>query len=113
MTTKTYKVLGQSAPAAGTDTILYTVPALTSAVCSSLTIVNRNTSGVTGALRIAVVPSGQTLGTQHYLEYDRLLETRGSLKLVLGFTLAAGDRVYVRADTAEFSFSLFGGQITA
>ena len=35
-----YKVLGQSNPAATTLTTLYTVPAVTSAVCSTLSICN-------------------------------------------------------------------------
>ena len=35
-----YKVLGQSKPAAGTLTTLYTVPSSTEAVISSLTIAN-------------------------------------------------------------------------
>lgn len=37
----TYKVLGQSAPAATTAVDLYTVPALTSTIVSTITVCNR------------------------------------------------------------------------
>ena len=40
----TYKVLGQSNPAATTATTLYTVPAATSAIASTITICNQSTS---------------------------------------------------------------------
>ena len=66
-----YKVLGQSAPSATTATTLYTVPSATSAVVSTLTVCNRDTSG--GTYRIAVRPGGAALANQHYLAYDTAL----------------------------------------
>ncbi len=104
---KTYKVLGQSAPTANTDTTLYTVPANTNAVCSSLVMCNRSSTALS-TLRIAVIPSGQTLNNQHYISYEELLDIRERKSLVLGFSLAAGDKIVVRGNTANLSFSLFG-----
>lgn len=109
---KAYKVLGQSAPVAATATAIYTVPASTTAVISTLAYVNRDGTGITAAIRVAVVPSGQTLAVQHYIEFDKLVETRGSNKLTIGVTLAAGDKVYIQSDTGNVSFSLFGVEIT-
>jgi hypothetical protein len=43
----TYKILGQAAPAATTETTLYSVPAATQAVISTITVANRTASSVT------------------------------------------------------------------
>lgn len=108
---KAYKVLGQAAPAADTDTTLYTVPAGKSAVSSSLTICNRD-AGIVAAYRVAVVPSGATLSNQHYINYDKPLNAADTIALVLGLTLAAGDKIVVRASSANVSFGLFGSEIS-
>ena len=55
----TYKVLGQSAPAATTNTNLYTVPAASSAVISTIVVANRSAAAVT--YRIAIRPAGATV----------------------------------------------------
>ena len=110
--TKTYKVAGQAAPVANTDVTLYTVPVGKSFVASSLIIANRNLSGTTASLKVAIVPNGETLSEKHYIEYGKLLESRGSVKLTLGLSLASGDRIIIRADTGETSFSLFGVELS-
>ena len=104
-----YKVLGQSAPAATTNTDLYTVPAGTSAVCSTLCVVNR---GTTTAFRVAVRPAGATLDLQHYIVYDSVVSRFNSSFMTLGLTLAATDVVTVYSATATLSFSLFGTEIS-
>jgi hypothetical protein len=104
-----YKVLGQAAPSANSDTTLYIVPASASAVCSTLAICNR---GVTTTVRVAVRPSGAGLDNQHYLLYDVIVSQYDTLFLTLGLTLATTDVVTVRAATADLSFSLYGSEIT-
>lgn len=106
-----YKVLGQAAAAAATDTLLYTVPANTQTIGSSVAAANRDPA-VTAAYRVAVVPSADSLNTKHYLRYDKLLAPRDDNQMVIGISLAAGDKVYVRSDTGNVSFSLFGNEIT-
>ena len=101
----TYKVLGQSAPAATTNTDLYTVPGGASAVCSTLAICNR---GVSTTIRVAVRPAGATLANQHYIVFDTALNQNDTMLLTLGISLAATDVVTVYAGTANTSFSLFG-----
>ena len=105
----TYKVLGQSNPAATTATTLYTVPAATSAVISTLSIANL---GVSTTYRVAVRPAGASLANQHYLAYDVPLNANDSAMLTLGVTLAATDVVTVYAGTANLAFSLFGSELT-
>jgi hypothetical protein len=106
--TITYKVLGQSAPSATTNTDLYTVPGATSAVCSTLACCNR---GVSTTFRVAVRPAGATIANAHYVVYDNYVEAGDSIFLTLGITLATTDVVTVYAGTANTSFSLFGSEI--
>jgi glucose-6-phosphate dehydrogenase assembly protein OpcA len=107
----TYKVLGQSAPAATTATNLYTVPAATSAVVSTLVIANRASTPAT--YRISIRPGGASQADQHYIAYDVTVGSADSTTLTLGITLAATDVVTVYASSANLSFNLFGSEITA
>jgi len=105
-----YKVLGQSAPSATTDTTLYTVPASTSAVVSTISVCNRDTGS--GTFRIAIRPAGASIANQHYVVYDAALAANATATFTLGVTLATTDVVTVRASTANFSFSAFGSEIS-
>lgn len=105
----TYKVLGQSAPSATTDTTLYTVPAATNAVVSTIVIANR--ASTAASYRIAIRPAGATLANQHYVAYDVSVGANDSTALTLGITLAATDVVTVYASTANLSFTAFGSEI--
>ena len=106
----TYKVLGQSNPAATTLTSLYTVPASTSAVVSSMTITNLGASSAT--YRIAVRPAGASIANQHYLAYDISIATLDTMTLTLGLTLATTDVISVYASTATMSFAAYGSEIS-
>jgi glucose-6-phosphate dehydrogenase assembly protein OpcA len=105
----TYKVLGQSNPSATTATTLYTVPASTSTVVSTISICNQASSAA--SYRIAVRPAGATLAAQHYLAYDIALAANDTTALTLGVTLATTDVVTVYASSATLSFSAFGSEI--
>ena len=106
-----YKVLGQVAPGATTDTTLYTVPSATEAVISTIIVANRATSAAT--YRIAIRPDAATLANQHYIAYDVTVGAGDSTTLTLGLTLDAADVITVRGSTADLSFSAFGSEITA
>lgn len=105
----TYKVLGQSAPSATSNTTLYTVPSSTSAVCSTLAVCNR---GPATTFRVAVRAGGSSLANQHYIVYDAFLDQYQSVYLTIGATLQASTIVTVYAGTASVSFSLFGSELT-
>jgi hypothetical protein len=105
----TYKVLGQSNPAANTATTLYTVPSSTSAVASTLTVCNL---GISTTVRVAVRPGAATLANQHYVVYDTAVNANDTLFFTLGLSLAAGDVVTVQAGTATVAFNLYGTEIT-
>lgn len=105
----TYKVLGQSSPAATTLTSLYTVPAATSAVTSTLTVCNY---GVSTTVRVAVRPAGAGIANQHYIIYETTVNANDTLFFTIGLSLATTDVVSVYAGTATVSFNLYGTEIT-
>jgi glucose-6-phosphate dehydrogenase assembly protein OpcA len=105
-----YKVLGQSAPSATTATTLYTVPASTSAVVSTITVANRDTSS--GTFRIAIRPAGAALATSHYIAFDTIIDANASVNFTIGVTLATTDVITVYASSANMTFSAFGSEIS-
>ena len=106
----TYKVLGQNNPTSNTLTTLYTVPASTSAVCSTLSICNlANTSS---SFRVAIRPSDAALNNKHYIAYDTPVPSNDTIHLTLGMSLAATDVVSVYAGSSNISFNLFGSEIS-
>lgn len=108
--TETFKVLGQVAPAASTETTVYTVPASTSVVVSSITVCNRGTGAA--RYRIAIVPGGGATANKDYLAFDTRIVDRATDAHVYGLTLAATDVIKVEADSADLSFAVFGTELT-
>jgi glucose-6-phosphate dehydrogenase assembly protein OpcA len=108
---KSYKILGQAAPSATTNTTLYTVPSATEAVVSSIVIANRTSSQAT--YRIALRPAGATIENKNYIAYDVVVDASDSTTLTLGITLAATDVITVYASTENLSFNALGSEITA
>ncbi len=105
-----YKVLGQSAPSATTATTLYTVPASTDTVVSTIVVANRAASA--GTYRIAIRPGGASLANSHYLAYDVAIAANDSTALTLGITLDATDVITVYASSADMTFTAFGSEIS-
>ena len=105
-----YKVLGQSAPSATTNTDVYTVGSGKQAIVSTITIANRSAGAK--SYRIAVRPAGTTLANQHYIAYDVAIAANDTTALTLGITLTATDVVTVYASTADLSFGIFGSEIS-
>lgn len=106
----TYKVLGQSAPAATTEVDLYTVPASTAAIVSTITVANRGTAA--GTFRIYVSPAGAATANANYLVYDASLNAKSTISFTFGITLATTDELRVYASTADFSFNAFGTELS-
>lgn len=105
-----YKVLGQSAPSATTNTDVYTSPASTQTVISTISVANRAATAAT--FRIAIRVAGAAIANSHYIAYDATVAANDATNLTLGVTLAATDVVTVYASTANLSFNLFGSQIS-
>lgn len=105
----TYKVLGQSNPAATTSTALYTVPAATQAIISTLTVCNQSATSAT--FRISISVNGAALSAKEYIAYDTTVGGNGIQSFTLGLSLGAADVVRIYASSATLSFSAFGTEI--
>lgn len=107
--TDTVKVLGQSSPAAATLTNLYVVPAVTSAVLSSLMVANLSESPQT--YRVAVAVAGAADALSQYLRYDAVLLPNEARTIVAGISLATTDVIRVQS-SGNVTFMAFGVQVT-
>jgi hypothetical protein len=108
--TSTVKVLGQASPGAASLSTLYTVPALTSAVCSSIVVCNQSATPTT--FRIAVRPAGASIDPKHYIYYNVAISGNDTFVCTIGATLAATDVISVYATLATLSFNVFGQEIS-
>ena len=106
----TLKVLGQSAPGAASLTTLYTVPAVTSTVCSSIIVCNRSATAT--SFRVAVRPAGAAISNEMYLYYDVTIAGNDTFIATIGISLATTDVVSVYATLATLSFNLMGQENT-
>jgi glucose-6-phosphate dehydrogenase assembly protein OpcA len=105
-----YKVLGQENPAATTLTTLYTVPAATEAVISSIVVANL--TAVAATFRIAVRPAGASIADEHYVGYDITVGASDSTVLTVGITMEATDVLSVYGSTADITFQAYGSEIS-
>ncbi len=107
---ETYKVLAQLNPGATTLTPLYTVPALTSAVCSTLMVCNRSASPTT--YRVSIAKANAADSDEQYIAYDLTIGGLASQDYTIGATLATTDVIRVYVNDATVSFNLFGAERT-
>lgn len=106
----TYKVLGQLAPGAATLSTLYTTPASTETVVSSIVIANR--SATPTSYRIAVRPAGAGISNEHYIAYDIAIGANETQIMTIGVTLEATDVISVYNTLATLSFNAYGVERT-
>ena len=106
-----YKVLGQAHPAGTADTTLYTAPAATQAVVSTLSITNVTAS--TASARVYVRVAGAAAAISNAILYDVPLAANSVAAFTLGMTLNATDVVTVRSSAGvSLTFQLFGSEIS-
>jgi len=104
-----YKILGQVNPSATTNTDVYTVPAASSAVVSTISITSLDASSQT--FRIAFRKAGASIDNKQYLAYNTTIAALDTVVLTLGITLAATDVITVYASNANLVFQVFGSEI--
>jgi glucose-6-phosphate dehydrogenase assembly protein OpcA len=106
-----YKVLGQEALTAETATTVYTVPAATEAIVSTIVVCNR--AAVANTFRIAIRPDGDTLANEHYIAYDVPIAANDATNLTIGVTMNAGDIITAYGGAAStLSVNVFGSEIS-
>lgn len=106
-----YKILGQSLPANTSNATLYTVPASTEGIVSTLTLTN--VTGTDASVRVFVVPDGGSASTSNALVYDATISANSYTAFTLGITLAAADSLVVRTGTGNaVCFQAFGTELS-
>lgn len=96
-------ILGQSAPAAATNTTVYTVP-VSKLASTIVSITNRGPNSA--AIRLAVAATG-TPADSEWLEFDTPLEAGGVLERT-GIVANAGENFVVYTSAATVSVSIYG-----
>lgn len=105
-----YKILGQAHPAASTSTDLYTCPASTQTVVSTISIAN--VTAVTGRARVWVAKAGAANANVFALMYDVVIGGNSSNTFTLGITLDATDKIRVwSTNGADLTFHAYGSEI--
>ena len=108
-----YRVLGQTNPAASTNTIAYTVTSGASAILSSIMVTNQQANG--SMYYIAIVPSGQNQqypASKNFISYSSPVPANDTISLISGITMGSNDSIIVSANNANVSFSVFGTEIS-
>lgn len=111
MTVDTYKTLGQAVSVASTDVNVYTVPASTAAIVSTLCIANR--SGTDDVVFVYVRVAGAATANKQLILPGKRVPANGVVNVIEGITLGAGDVVTINAGSANLSASLFGVEKTS
>ena len=104
------KPLGRSAPAAATPATLYTAPASTTTIVSSLVICNTNAASDT--FRVYLVPSGGSLNVNNAVYYDVAITGKNSFSANIVPVLMTGDFIMVWSLNGYCTFTASGLEIT-
>lgn len=106
-----YKTLGQEDLTTTNLTDVYTVPAGTETVLSTIIIANR--TAVADSFRIGIRTGGDPISNEHFIAFDVPIAANDSTTLTLGLTVEATDVVSVKATTANaLSVNIFGAEVT-
>jgi hypothetical protein len=105
-----YKILGQAAPANTSNANLYTVPASTEVIISSLAITNVTATDAT--YRIYVRAAGATAADSNALVKGATAAKNTTTTIGIGISLAATDIITVQSGTANaITFHAFGTEV--
>lgn len=106
----TYKILGQTAPANTSNADLYTVPADTQTVVSTLFVTN--VTGTDATCRVYIRKDGAAASDSNALVKDGTVVKNDFKAVTTGITLDAGDVITVQSGTGSaLTFQLFGSEV--
>ena len=100
----------QGTSSTGTYATLYTTPASTEAVISSVVITNQSSSAVT--IRIGLDATAGTPGDSEWLVYDAAVAGNDTVALTLGITMDASKYLRVSSSANTCNFSAFLSEIS-
>ena len=107
---ETNKCLAQLKSAANTLEKLYTVPAVTQTVLSSIVVCNQSATATSFSVQIRIAGAGSD--TKQYLYFTVAIPGNDTFIATIGATLATTDEVWVLATLATLSWNLFGVEIS-
>lgn len=109
--TTNYKILGQTAPTAATETLNYTVPTSTSTLVRSINVTN--TSSTADTYNIALVTTAASAATSaQFIAYNNSIPGNSTLTIKAGYTLPAAGGIRVTSTNGTSTFSTFGAEIS-
>lgn len=100
----------QLRPAAATTSDLYTVPAATRTLISTIAVANDDTVSTT--VRVTVAPLGAADATVHRVVPDSTIQANSVVGFTLGITLKATDKIRCRSASGNVNFHAFGVEKT-
>lgn len=103
-------VLGQLLPPAATLQALYTVPAATQAVVSTIVVCEQAGANTTYSISVAI--GGAADVPLQYIAFNAPLQPNETKGFTLGVTLGIADVIRVKSVSGQVSFSAFGVQLT-
>lgn len=107
---ETLKRLGANDLAATTNTDVYTAPASTQAVASSVSVCNRTAGNLTFRLSHLDAATGAP-ANEDYFVYDQTILANSSQFFQLGITMAATDTISAYASNTGISVIVWGSEI--
>lgn len=108
----TYKRLGaaQGSGTIGTAANIYTCPASTAAVVSTITVCNASASSAT--YTICVSTASATFQAAGYIVYQGTIAANDTIALTMGLTLDATNKyLTASSSSASVAFNVFGSEI--
>ena len=106
-----YKILGQSAPANTSNADLYTVPASTSTIVSTIAITN--TTATVANATVYIRKAAAAAATGNAFVYTQAVPAYSTVTYTNGITLATTDVVTIATATANaLTFQAFGSELS-
>lgn len=105
-----YKILGQHAPNAATETTHYTVPASKSTVVKSINITNRSSTSDTYTISILSNVASAT-ANKDYIAFNNTILGNSTVSIKAGYTIPTGGGIKITSTNGTCTFSSFGAEI--
>ena len=106
----TYKILGQAAPANTSEATLYTVPAATQAVVSTIAVINLTASSAAATVNLCV--NGAASANANTFLKSVSIPANTTVTFTSGITLGAADVIRITSGTGSaLAFQAFGSEI--
>ena len=107
---ETRKILGQAALVATVLTNVYTVPASTQTVVSTIAVTNRG--AVQSFFSVSVAKTGAADDPKQYIYFDVPILPSDTFCTTIGITLSTGDIIRGYGQSSDLSINIFGVEIT-